>query len=72
MERFLPSPFSKNRQSNDSHKVVRDPLEVEGLFECYTCYEGVRSAMYNPQKKMLTWTCSQGHDNEERNVEVNV
>lgn len=32
-----------------------------GSFECHRCEEHVGEARYNPDTRVLTWTCSKGH-----------
>jgi hypothetical protein len=66
----LPNPFSKSsgaKPKEDSPRYVN----IQGLFECYTCYEGVREAEYDTKTKWLVWSCSKGHENSE-NMVINV
>lgn len=69
----MPNPFNKDKEvSSDSKPVTSKSIgeTIESLFECYTCYEGVRKATYFPRQKRLEWVCSKGHVNEERDIKI--
>ena len=37
-------------------------IEIDGTFQCQTCHQYVDTALIIANKKILKWTCSQGHD----------
>lgn len=74
----MPNPFSKKskptsaelKESVGNVELKRGGEVITALFECYTCYEGVKTATYYEKQRVLEWTCSQGHFNEERDIRI--
>jgi hypothetical protein len=45
-------------------------LQVEGHMQCVTCYDDVAEGTYDPTKKMLKYTCANGHENIVENYQL--
>lgn len=43
-----------------------DGEELEGVFSCQQqgCWDVEEKAMYYPERKLLVWTCEDGHQNK--------
>jgi len=56
-------------------KPVDEALQgvlIDGSFVCMTCDETCDEAEYFPIKKILVWTCSDGHDSAIENFNLGV
>lgn len=47
-------------------------IPVNGDLMCRVCYESVGDGMYFPKSKRLDFICSEGHENSERNLELDI
>lgn len=53
----------KDFLSSDTATVTDDIVEIDGTFSCpeRDCYERARQGLLNPNTRVVTWICSNGH-----------
>lgn len=67
----MPSPFNNSEKNPQATGAVVETVTVtNSVLVCEVCWEEVSDGIYVPGARRLTFTCSQGHDNVVRNIEI--
>jgi hypothetical protein len=51
-------------QTEKKSEPKEEGVVADGAFVCLTCYYQCDEAMWFPAKKLLVWTCPEGHKSD--------